>query len=164
MGALIMMKVPNMELSDVVTSDFAMEKIGHGLIKYVIDSNARVRIQHYDKQLEKMADRFADALGSVDEQLKQFKEFVGKIDADLRVRCGALEETIRNEYVKGANQRVDAKFSAMEVAIKQYSSAIGKNLVDELQPKFTAIEERLKKQESSTAGPKDDPRLVDLSR
>jgi hypothetical protein len=44
MGALIMMKIPNLELSDVVNTDFAMEKIGHGLIKYVIDSNARVRI------------------------------------------------------------------------------------------------------------------------
>lgn len=37
MGALIMMKVPAVELTDVVTTDFAMEKIGQWLIKFLVD-------------------------------------------------------------------------------------------------------------------------------
>lgn len=100
----------------------------------------------------------------MDEQLKQFKEFVGRIDADLRVRCAALEETVRNEYVKGANERVDAKFTAMENAIKQYSSAIAKNLNEELAPKLSALEEKVRQKEQPNTSNSNDQLLTELKQ
>jgi hypothetical protein len=36
MGALLMVKVTNLELSEVVDSDYSMEKINQSILKYVI--------------------------------------------------------------------------------------------------------------------------------
>jgi hypothetical protein len=41
MGSLIMLKVPNLELSDVVSDDFSMEKISQALVKYVLTTMAK---------------------------------------------------------------------------------------------------------------------------
>lgn len=41
MGSLIMLKVPSLELSDIVSDDYSMEKISQALLKYVLTNIAK---------------------------------------------------------------------------------------------------------------------------
>lgn len=38
MGALLMAKIPSLELSDIVNDDYSMEKINQALLKYIINT------------------------------------------------------------------------------------------------------------------------------
>jgi len=54
MGAILMVKVPDLELPDIVTDDYSMEKINQALIKYVLNSqikNAK-QIASHDEHLD----------------------------------------------------------------------------------------------------------------
>jgi phosphate uptake regulator len=56
MGALIMTKVPGLELSDVVSDGKSMSKITQSLLKYVIDSYANLR-HYFDDQADVFHER-----------------------------------------------------------------------------------------------------------
>lgn len=58
MGAVIMTKVQNLDLSDIVNSDFSMEKISQALLKYVLNSEAKMR-QYFDDQIDEVHDRIS---------------------------------------------------------------------------------------------------------
>lgn len=70
MGALIMMKVPNIDLLDVVYTDFAMEKIGHALIKYVLSTNTRQKGKPSDKALDELESHVTKVVEDVYSKLK----------------------------------------------------------------------------------------------
>lgn len=38
MGAILMVKVPDLELADIVSDDYSMEKINQALLKYIINT------------------------------------------------------------------------------------------------------------------------------
>ena len=54
MGSLIMLKVPNLELSDVVSDDFSMEKISQALVKYVLTTMAKQK-RNYDEEIDALS-------------------------------------------------------------------------------------------------------------
>jgi len=41
MGSLLMIKVPNIDLSDIVDEDYSMEKISQGLLRLLMTSSVR---------------------------------------------------------------------------------------------------------------------------
>lgn len=54
MGAILMVKVPDLELCDIVSDDYSMEKIHQALTKYVLNSqikNAKQLMSH-DEHLD----------------------------------------------------------------------------------------------------------------
>lgn len=54
MGAILMVKVPDLELSDIVSEDYSMEKINQALIKYMLNSHVKnaKRLMSHDEHLD----------------------------------------------------------------------------------------------------------------
>lgn len=52
MGFLLMVKVPSLELSDMVEDNYSMQQINHALLRYVITNyaNLRTKVEIHDEQ------------------------------------------------------------------------------------------------------------------
>lgn len=54
MGALLMVRIPSLELSDIVNEDYSMEKINQAILKFVINTQTdqKHRLEGYEEALE----------------------------------------------------------------------------------------------------------------
>lgn len=59
MGALILIRVTDLELADVVEDDYCMEKINQAMLKYLINSNKKL-LTHFDDSIEDLHDRCSE--------------------------------------------------------------------------------------------------------
>lgn len=91
MGGLLMTTVQSLELSDIVKYDYSMEKINQALLKYVINSNIKLR-DHYDNQIDDVHERFTFFELTSGKVLKSLESQVNKLDTEVRVRLSKVEE------------------------------------------------------------------------
>lgn len=152
MGSLIMLKVPSLELSEVVSNDFSMEKISQALLKYVLTNIAKQK-RNYDEEIDSLNKRcdqnqetgrnLTNATQVLADQLTQLSHTLGKVDADLRMRCAAIEEN--NE--KMFNQ-LSAQLDKLDAEVSKAKSADGVSLRDKciLVAKFDKLDTTVRKQ------------------
>lgn len=57
MGAVIMSRVANLELAEVVSEDYSMEKINQTLLKFVLNQNIKMRL-HFDDNIDDVYEEF----------------------------------------------------------------------------------------------------------
>lgn len=53
MGSLLMVKIPDIEVRDIVQDDFSMEKITQAVMKYLLNNHTklRTRVDEHDETL-----------------------------------------------------------------------------------------------------------------
>lgn len=56
MGFLLMVKVPSLEISDMVDDNQSMQYINHALLRFVITNNVKLRtkVESYDEQTNEL--------------------------------------------------------------------------------------------------------------
>lgn len=105
MGSLLMVKIPNLELDDIVDEDYSMEKINQALLKYLINTQVkfRLRVEHAEHDIEELHERcteieeLQDKAGNVSPGDKTQKV----VTDDLKIKLeNTLRDSIDNKYLE----------------------------------------------------------------
>lgn len=78
MGAVIMSRVADIELEQIVEKESSMQRISHGVLKYVVSSQRKMLLYCAD-QLDDVHERFTQFEESTDALISNFQSKISKV-------------------------------------------------------------------------------------
>lgn len=99
MGAILMVKVPDLELSDIVSDDYSMEKINQALIKYILNSQIKnqKQLNSHEEHLDELQAKMTEFDEKIDKVMTETPALAwSKLEAYDRQMRGSLEVMARD--------------------------------------------------------------------